>query len=266
MGEIMTTHNQLTQHELLIAELDRQKQLREDAPKREKAMELARKPVDISRYRNERNLMLYPFCATAKRKRINGILYKTSNRKHWLEVVANAKYGMAKIWDFDILRFALSKAGEIAREVGYFPEVVEFAGYECLKAIGRYPKSGKNHEWLKEALLRLSTTAYHSNIFTDDDERSVFTLVKVSYRQDSNDGFVKVCMRFDQRLIDSAYQHRGLLAIDKAVLHEEAGIKKRLLELVPLLINSCTRSNRHLGSLHWERRRKRCIRISRQGY
>src|SRR5918992_2890614 len=36
--------------------------------------------------------------------------------------------------------------------------------------------------------------------------------------------------------------------------------------LLPLLINPCIHSNCHLGSLPWERRRKRCIRISRQGY
>jgi len=62
----------------------------------------------------------------------------------WLEVTANYGYGMAKIWDFDILRFALSKAGEITLQVGYFPSSVEFLGYECLKALGRNPESGSN--------------------------------------------------------------------------------------------------------------------------
>jgi plasmid replication initiation protein len=118
-------HNQLTKHEQLIAELDRQKQLQEDAPRREKAMELARQPVDISRYRNERNLMLYPFCSTAKHKRTKAIRYKSADGKRWIEVTANHDYGMAKIWDFDILRFTLSKAGEITRQVGYFPPWID---------------------------------------------------------------------------------------------------------------------------------------------
>ena len=41
----------------------------------------------------------------------------------------------------------------------------------------------------------------------------------------------KVRLHFNQRIRESA-KLRGLLVIDQAILHEEAGIKKRLLELV----------------------------------
>jgi hypothetical protein len=65
--------------------------------------------------------MIFPFCSTAKAKRVKSIRYTSADGKRWLEVTANYEYGMAKIWDFDILRFALSKAGEVALQVGYFP-------------------------------------------------------------------------------------------------------------------------------------------------
>jgi plasmid replication initiation protein len=87
--------------------------------------------------------MLFPFCSTAKAKRVKGIRYVSADGKRWLEVTANYDYGMAKIWDFDILRFALSKAGEIALLIGYFPSYVDFTAYECLKAIGRITNTGK---------------------------------------------------------------------------------------------------------------------------
>ena len=89
-----------------------------EAELRERANELAVVPIDITRYRNERNIMLYPLCSTSKRKRLAPIRYESANGKYWLEVTANYTHGMVKIWDFDILRYALSKAGEIARETG----------------------------------------------------------------------------------------------------------------------------------------------------
>ena len=64
-------------HQKLLAELDqqriereareaRERQEAEEAPLREQALEAAKAPVDLTRYRNERNLMMFPFCSTAK--------------------------------------------------------------------------------------------------------------------------------------------------------------------------------------------------------
>ena len=78
---------------------------------------------------------------------------------------------MAKIWDFDILRFALSKTGEIALLIGYF-HLMWILQYECLKAIGRITNTGKSYTWIEEALDRLTTTAYKGNIFKEDEQRS----------------------------------------------------------------------------------------------
>ena len=65
--------------------------------------------IALTRYRSERNLMLYPFCSTSKTKRLKSIDYRSADGKRWLKVSANHDFGMVKIWDFDILRFALSK-------------------------------------------------------------------------------------------------------------------------------------------------------------
>ena len=231
------------EHQKLLDDLDRQQKEREaraererqeaeEAPLREQALELAKVPVDLTRYRNERNLMMFPFCSTAKAKRVQSIRYTSADGKRWLEVTANYEYGMAKIWDFDILRFALSKAGEVALQVGYFPPCIEFTAYECLKAIGRDAKAGKNYIWIEEAFDRLVSTTYKGNIFKEDENRSeVFTLINIEYIKNQHGQVDKIRMHFNQRIQESA-KLRGLLAIDKTILREEAGIKKRLLELV----------------------------------
>ncbi len=231
------------EHQKLLTELDRQRierearearerQEAEEAPLREQALELAKAPVDLIRYRNERNLMLFPFCSTAKAKRVKGIRYVSADGKRWLEVTANYDYGMAKIWDFDILRFALSKAGEIALLIGYFPSYVDFTAYECLKAIGRITNTGKSYTWIEEALDRLTTTAYKGNIFKEDEQRSeTFTLINIECIKDENKRIDKIRVHFNKRIQESA-KLRGLLVIDSVIFREDAGIKKRLLELV----------------------------------
>ena len=234
-------------HQKLLAELDRQRlereareererQEAEEEPLREQALQLAKAPVDLSRYRNERNLMLFPFCSTAKAKRVKGIRYVSADGKRWLEVTANYDYGMAKIWDFDILRFALSKAGEVALQVGYFPNSIEFSGYECLKALGRNPESGSNLKWIKEGLRRLCLTGYSGNIFRENEKiTEIFTLIRANYT-DQSGKLERIAITFDDRLVESVRYSKGLLVIDKVLLREEAGIKKRLLELVTVSI------------------------------
>ena len=247
----MTLTKTWEDHQKLLAELDqqrieretreaRERQEAEEAPLREQALELAKSPVDLTRYRNERNLMLFPFCSTAKAKRIKSIKYSSADGKRWLSVTANYEYGMAKIWDFDILRFALSKAGEIALQVGYFPASVEFSGYECLKALGRNPESGSNLEWIKEGLTRLCLTGYSGNIFRENEKiTEVFTLINASYL-DQAGKLERIVITFNERLVESIRYSKGLLVIDPILLREDAGIKKRLLELVSVSIGKET--------------------------
>ena len=229
-------------HQKLLEDLDRQQKEREareaqerqeaiEAPLRERALELARAPVDLTRYRNERNLMLFPFCSTAKAKRIKGIRYVSADGKRWLEVTANYDYGMAKIWDFDILRFALSKAGEVALQVGYFPNSIEFSGYECLKALKRSDQ-GKNYRWLRDAINRLCLTGYKGNIFRENEKiTEVFTLIQASY-EDETGKIERIRLVFNERIMESVKLFKGLLSTNPDIINEEAGIKKRLLELV----------------------------------
>jgi plasmid replication initiation protein len=216
-------------HQEFIKKLDEEKI--ENSLEAKEGKELARKQIEITRYRNERNLMLYPFCSTSKRKRLKTIEYRSSDGKRWLQVTANYKFGMVKIWDFDILRFALSKAGEIRYKTGYFPSFVEFSPHECLKAIGRNPKSGSCYAWFEEALTRLISTTYQGNIFGDDTNPvEGFTLI--SYKYEKRDGRIqKIKIIFNERILESV-KEKGLLAIDTNVINEESGVKKRLLELV----------------------------------
>jgi hypothetical protein len=53
--------------------------------------------------RDQREMMERPFFSLAKRKRTKPIEYTAPDGKLWVHVSANPDYGMATIWDADIL-------------------------------------------------------------------------------------------------------------------------------------------------------------------
>lgn len=204
----------------------------------EKGELLSKQPLTINQLKNERNLMLYPFCSTSKATRFSPIKYKSKDGKFSLEVTANAEYGMAKIWDFDILRFVFSKIDTIAKRTGYTPSSVSFSAYECLKFLKREPGAGKNIKWLKEALDRLASTTYKSNLFKHKTTTIVaFTLIKYSYEETSK-GMDKIVIQLDDRLMNSIQETASLESFNHRLLCESSGLKKRLLELVALMVDS----------------------------
>lgn len=190
------------------------------------------KQVKIINYKNERNLMLYPFCSTSRNKRTAPINYQSEDGTRWLQVSANNTYGMAKIWDFDILRFAISKIAATVASEENFPSKVSFTSYECLKALGKNPTGGSNLKWLREALNRLTSTTYIGNIFREESKHVTgFTLIKYDY-ETTNNSNAKIVLTLDERIIDSIRLSGNLLRISGDLFSEAAGIKKRLLELV----------------------------------
>lgn len=199
---------------------------------------LASESIGIESLKNERNLMLFPFCSTSKALRFKSIQYISEDKLSSLEVTANNKYGMAKIWDFDILRFVFSKIDTIASRTGYYPSVITFSAYECLKFLKRNPNAGKNIEWLKGALDRLASTSYKGNIFKDDSKFvSAFTLIKYEFIE-KNNGIEKISISLDERLVVSLRNSKSLVGISDRILEEPSGLKKRLLELVFLRLSA----------------------------
>ena len=194
--------------------------------------ELASNQLTIEEYKNEKNLILFPFCSTSKRKRIKPINYRSAGGEIWLDVTANNTYGMVKIWDFDILRFVFSRISSIASETGCYPQKVSFTAYECLKSLKRDPNAGKNVQWLRDALDRLTSTTYKGNVFeTNAKKVTGFTLIRYEYEEKKNN-VERICVTIDERIMRSIKNSENLLCISSRLIRENAGIKKRLLELV----------------------------------
>jgi plasmid replication initiation protein len=114
--------------------------------------------------RDQRETMERPFFSLSKRKRLSPIEYVSPDRSIWVEVNAVPKYGMATIWDADVLIWAASVLAELqGRGVNDIPRTLNFHPYDLLRTIQR-ETGGVNYDRLREALARLQSTTIRTNI------------------------------------------------------------------------------------------------------
>lgn len=117
--------------------------------------------------RDQREMMERPFFSLAKSKRVKPIDYRSPDGKLWVHVSANPDYGMATIWDADILIYCASVLADMARRgVNDVPRKLHLMPYDLLRAIGR-PTTGRAYELLGQALDRLVATTIKTNIRAD---------------------------------------------------------------------------------------------------
>jgi plasmid replication initiation protein len=114
--------------------------------------------------RDQRDTMERPFFSLAKKPRLNPIEYEVGNV--WVEVSANPQFGMATIWDADILIWASTQITE-ALDRNLTPgRTIQFHPYNLLRAIRR-STGGADYDRLRAALDRLAHTAVRTNIRTE---------------------------------------------------------------------------------------------------
>ena len=113
--------------------------------------------------RDQRETMERPFFSLAKRKRTKPISYTSPDGTVWVTVKAVADYGMATIWDADILIWAASQFVE-ARDAGLkTSRLMAATPYEILTFTGR-GTSLRDYDCLKAALDRLQSTTVATSI------------------------------------------------------------------------------------------------------
>jgi plasmid replication initiation protein len=114
--------------------------------------------------RDQRETMERPFFSLAKRKRQKPIEYTSPNGEVFVNVFPNQEFGMATIWDADILIWAASVMNERRkRGENELPRILSFHPYDLLKTIGR-ETGGRQYQLLREALGRLQSTTIVTNI------------------------------------------------------------------------------------------------------
>lgn len=111
--------------------------------------------------RDQRDTMERPFFSLAKRTRLEPIEYNVGNV--WVEVSANPQFGMATIWDADILIWAATQITEALDRNLSPSRTIQFHPYNLLRSIRR-TTGGNDYARLRAALERLTHTAVRTNI------------------------------------------------------------------------------------------------------
>lgn len=114
--------------------------------------------------RDNRDAMEHPFLSLQKR-RTKPIIYK--NDKVRVEVHAPEKFGLATIWDWDIIIGIASQVSDAIENQQPTSPRVSFAPYNLLRTIGR-GTGGKDYKELAAGIRRLRMTTVITNIRTED--------------------------------------------------------------------------------------------------
>lgn len=119
--------------------------------------------VDL-KFRDQKDTMERPFFSLSKSKRMKPIEYVNENDGIFVTVQPHQEFGMATIWDADILIWAASVLCDMKnRGTNDIPRELKFQPYDLLKAIGR-GTGGKDYVQLKDSLERLKATVITTNI------------------------------------------------------------------------------------------------------
>lgn len=109
-------------------------------------------------FRDERTNMSSPIVSISKSKRTEPRRWVSKSGLE-VEVVCDPEHGMATIWDYDLVMYAISQIAQAARRGENPGRSFRFHPADYFRAIGRAPDGGSKYERLDEAINRLYGTS-----------------------------------------------------------------------------------------------------------
>ena len=188
--------------------------------------------ADLS-LRDQREMMERPFFSLAKSKRLKPIDYKSPDGKTWVHVSGNPDYGMATIWDADILIYCASMLSDMKRRgINDVPRKLKIMPYDLLRAIDR-PTTGRAYELLALALDRLVSTTVKTNIRADNRREATFSWLDgwqqiVDERTERSRGMT---LELSNWFYEGVMMTGGVLAIDRAYFQLTGGRERWLYKV-----------------------------------
>jgi plasmid replication initiation protein len=180
--------------------------------------------------RDQREMMERPFFSLSKSKRLKAIDYTSPDGKTWVHVSANPNYGMATIWDADILIYCASILNDMKeRRANEIPRVLRVMPYDILRSIGR-PVSGRSYALLGAALDRLQSTTIKTNIRAEHRREATFSWLDswsqiVDEKTERSRG---VSLALANWFYEGVLMAGGLLSIDRAYFDITGGRERWL--------------------------------------
>lgn len=177
--------------------------------------------------RDQRETMERPFFSLSKTPRTTPIDYQT--KEVVVRVDPHPTYGMATIWDADILIWAASQITAMANAGLAHSPTIRFHQYDLLKAIHR-GTSGKDYEQLRAALMRLTATLVSTSIRAEKRNRlAVFHWLEGwSEDKDEQGRVVGMTITLPQWLYQGIVMRGGVLKISENYFDLTGGLERWL--------------------------------------
>ncbi len=179
--------------------------------------------------RDQRETMERPFFSLSKRKRLKPIDYVSPDGKITVHVSANSEYGLATIYDLDILIYCASVLMEHKRRgSNEIPQTLHVVPYDMLKTLKR-DVGGRAYELLGNTLDRLQSTTVKTNIRSGDAVETTFSWID-SYSQirDRSGQIRGMRITLAKWFYDGVLMEGGVLAIDPAYFSMTGGRERWL--------------------------------------
>lgn len=179
--------------------------------------------------RDQRETMERPFFSLSKRKRLKPIDYVSPDRKVTVHVTANSEYGLATIYDLDILIYCASVLIEHKRRgANDIPQTLHVVPYDMLKTLKR-EVGGRAYELLGNALDRLQSTTVKTNIRSGDAVETTFSWIDSHSQLKDRAGNVRgMRITLAKWFYDGVLMDGGVLAIDPAYFSLTGGRERWL--------------------------------------
>ncbi|MFG1288924.1 MULTISPECIES: replication initiator protein A [Xanthobacter] len=188
------------------------------------------RPGDMAT-RDSQDLMAYPFFSLAKSKRVQPIKFEAGDVR--IHVEAPAEFGLATIWDADILIWAASQIVD-ARDLGLrTSRLMATTPYEILTFIGR-GTSVRDYQRLKAALDRLQATTVATSIRQPSERRRHrFSWINEwKERLDAKDRPLGIELIVPDWFYEGVLNNALVLTIDRNYFDLFGGIERWLYRLV----------------------------------
>ncbi|MBT4889876.1 MAG: replication initiator protein A [Rhodospirillales bacterium] len=134
-------------------------------PSERKQLELFSCTPEPSGIRDYQDLMAFPFFSLAKGRRVKPLIYDRNDVA--IKVEAVPEYGMATIWDADLLIWAASQIMDARNRGAPTSRLLRFMPHQFLRFANR-PTGKLGYERLRAALDRLQSTTIQTNIRSVD--------------------------------------------------------------------------------------------------
>jgi plasmid replication initiation protein len=151
----------------------------------------------------------------------------------WVEVSANPQFGMATIWDADILIWASTQVTEAIDRKQTPSRTIQFHPYKLLRSIRR-TTGGKDYIRLRAALERLTHTAVRTNIRADGKNKfaSFHWLESWTETIDEAGEPTGMTLTLADWLFDGIVERGGVLTIHEDYFLLTGGIERWLYRVV----------------------------------